>query len=103
MIKRNVGVIGLGYVGLPVALAFGKKTHVRAFDINKIRVQELRDGNDSNNEIDSDELLQADIAYVSDIEELRNADFFIIAVPTPVSESKTPDLSYILSASEYLG
>mgnify|MGYP006090813231 CR=1 FL=1 len=103
MIRRNVGVIGLGYVGLPVALAFGKKTHVIAFDINNNRVRELRDGNDSNNEIDSDELRQADIEYVSDIEELRNADFFIIAVPTPVSESKTPDLSYILSASEYLG
>ncbi len=103
MIKRNLGVIGLGYVGLPVAVAFGKKTHVKAFDINKGRIQELRGGNDSNNEIDSESLRQADIEYVSDIEELRNADFFIVAVPTPVTQSKKPDLSFIISASEYLG
>ena len=103
MINRIVGVIGLGYVGLPVAVAFGKKTHVKAFDSNKGRICELRDGNDCNKEIDSDELSQANITYMTDIHDLKNVNFFIIAVPTPVSVSKTPDLSYMLSASESVG
>tara|TARA_Y100000994_G_C15657049_1_gene427852 strand:+ start:40 stop:1275 length:1236 start_codon:yes stop_codon:yes gene_type:complete len=90
-------------VGLPVAVAFGRKTCVKAFDINRERISELLDGKDSNKEVDFHELKKTSIEYTSKIEDLKNVNFFIIAVPTPVNESKTPDLSYVISASEILG
>jgi UDP-N-acetyl-D-galactosamine dehydrogenase len=102
-IKRKVSVIGLGYVGLPVAVAFGKVGRTIGFDINEKRIAELKAGYDCTGEVLADELTDADILYTDRIEELRLADFHIVAVPTPVDEAKRPDLSLMLRASETVG
>lgn len=100
---RTIAVIGLGYVGLPVAVAFGKKARVIGFDINQQRLEELRAGRDRTGEVASKDLTAADIVYTSDIEVLRQADFLIIAVPTPVDKANQPDLTAVLRASESVG
>jgi UDP-N-acetyl-D-glucosamine/UDP-N-acetyl-D-galactosamine dehydrogenase len=100
---RRIAVIGLGYVGLPVAVAFGRKGRVIGFDINKRRLEELRAGHDRTGEVTSAELASAKIIYTSDVQVLREADFLIIAVPTPVDEANKPDLTAVLSASESVG
>ena len=96
---RMVSVIGLGYVGLPVAVAFGLKNRTIGFDINTERISELRQGKDRTGEVTSDELAPADILFTSEIEDLRQADFHIVAVPTPVDDAKQPDLTSSLSCS----
>ena len=101
--KRKISVIGLGYVGLPVAVAFGKKTTVIGFDINKQRLSELRNGKDSSFEVDEDELKEADILFTSNPDDLRKADFHIVAVPTPINEAKQPDLTALLAATKTIG
>jgi UDP-N-acetyl-D-galactosamine dehydrogenase len=100
---RKVSVIGLGYVGLPVAIAFGKKTRVIGFDINSRRIEELRTGIDRTKEADPAELKTSDIVFTSDPEKLREADFHIIAVPTPIDSANIPDLTLMLKASETVG
>jgi UDP-N-acetyl-D-galactosamine dehydrogenase len=100
---RKIAVVGLGYVGLPVAVAFGKTHRVVGFDIKLRRIAELRLGNDITGEIGADELAAASISYTSDIEDLRGCDFFIVAVPTPVHAGNSPDLGPLLSASRSLG
>jgi len=101
--KRTVSVIGLGYVGLPVAVAFGLRKRTIGFDINAARIAELRQARDRTGEVTSDELARADILFTSAIEELRQADFHIVAVPTPVDDANQPDLTPILRASETVG
>lgn len=101
--KRTVSVVGLGYVGLPVAVAFGKINRTVGFDINAKRIQELKEGYDRTGEVAPDELKSADIIFTDKIEELRLADFHILAVPTPVDEAKQPDLTLMLKASETVG
>ena len=96
-------MIGLGYVGLPVAVAFGKKARVVGFDIKSERVAELRSGHDSTREVEDAELAEADILFTTDPADLRAADFHIVAVPTPVDEAKRPDLTPVLKASETVG
>src|SRR5690606_8530813 len=97
-------VIGLGYVGLPVAVAFGQQNEgVVGFDINQSRLKELRQGKDRTGEVADEELLGAKIKFTSEISELRESDFFIVAVPTPVDEAKRPDLTPLLRASEIVG
>lgn len=103
MQDRKISIIGLGYVGLPVAVAFGKSHKVIGFDINKNRIQELRSNHDRTLEVESAELEGADILYTSNIEDLKQADFHIVAVPTPIDDSKKPDLSPLLSASKTVG
>lgn len=98
--KRNISVIGLGYVGLPVAVAFGKKSTTIGFDVNAERIRELREGHDRTGEVTSVELAEADLHFTNSIDELRKADFHIVAVPTPVDDAKRPDLSLLLKASE---
>jgi UDP-N-acetyl-D-glucosamine/UDP-N-acetyl-D-galactosamine dehydrogenase len=100
---RKISVIGLGYVGLPVAVAFGKAGRTIGFDINSERIRELRDGFDRTREVAAGDLAAADIHYTDRIEDLRLADFHIVAVPTPVDDAKRPDLSLMLSASETVG
>ena len=100
---RKIAVIGLGYVGLPVAVAFGRRARVIGFDVNEQRISELRKGHDRTGEMTAAELAAADIAFTHEIEVLREADFHIVAVPTPVDEANQPDLTPILRASETVG
>ena len=98
--KRNIAVVGLGYVGLPVAVAFGQKHQVIGFDINTKRISELKSGIDSTDEVDLTELKAAKIQFTDQVTELSGADFFIVAVPTPVDTANKPDLSPLISASK---
>lgn len=100
---RKISVIGLGYVGLPVAVAFGNVGKTIGYDINQTRIQELRLGHDRTGEVTIDELLKTDILFTDNIEVLRQADFHIIAVPTPVNDANQPDLSLLISASVAAG
>jgi len=102
-ISRTISVIGLGYVGLPVAVAFGKNSQVIGFDINQKRINELIDGIDKTGEVDSSEFGLSDVLFTSDLNELSKADFHIVAVPTPIDSSKKPDLKPLLSASKTVG
>jgi UDP-N-acetyl-D-galactosamine dehydrogenase len=96
----TVSVIGLGYVGLPVAVAFGKSRTTIGFDINSNRIDELRSGYDRTGEVTDEELKSADILFTDKIDELKLANFHIVAVPTPVTEANQPDLTPMLKASE---
>jgi UDP-N-acetyl-D-galactosamine dehydrogenase len=101
--QRIVSVVGLGYVGLPVAVAFGKVAKTVGFDINSKRIEELKAGHDRTGEVDSPDLVAADILYTDKTEELKIANFHIVAVPTPVDEAHQPDLTPMLKASESVG
>lgn len=101
--ERIVSVIGLGYVGLPVAVAFGKKRKTIGFDINRVRIQELKNSFDRTNEVESKELKEADILYTDQIKDLKKANFHIVAIPTPVDHANRPDLSLMFKASETVG
>jgi len=103
MHKRIVSVVGLGYVGLPVAVAFGSTSHTIGFDINAQRIEELRAGYDRTNEVEPSSLAAADIVYTNDTAVLSQADFHIVAVPTPVDEAHQPDLTPLERASETVG
>lgn len=103
MNTRAVSVVGLGYVGLPVAVAFGKKARVIGFDIDVARISELRTNVDRTNEVTSEELAVADIFFTDLIDDLRQADFHIVAVPTPVDDAHQPDLTALLKASATVG
>lgn len=100
MYSRKVSVVGLGYVGLPVAVAFGKHGPVIGFDINESRLRELRAGHDRTNEVNSEELAQAQIEFTSKTEVLAKANFHIVAVPTPIDDAHQPDLTPVVKASE---
>ena len=101
--NRTVSVIGLGYVGLPVAVAFGKQKTCVGFDINKQRIQELKDGLDQTLEVSAEELADTNVMYTSDPADLKQADFHIVGVPTPINDSKQPDLTPLIRASETIG
>jgi len=101
--NRKISIIGLGYVGLPVAVAFGKKNTVIGFDILEKRIAELKMATDSTREVEPDELVAANIHFTSNPVDLSKADFHIIAVPTPIDSDKQPDLTPIISASKMLG
>lgn len=102
--NSSIAVIGLGYVGLPLAVEFGKKRAVIGFDINRARVQELENGLDTTLEVDSDELREAKhLKFSSDTADLREARIFIVTVPTPIDAHKRPDLTPLHKASETVG
>ncbi len=103
MKDRIISVIGLGYVGLPVAVAFGMKRLTTGFDINARRIAELRDGYDRTGEVTAENLASARILFTDSIDDLRQADFHIVAVPTPVDEARQPDMTPMLRASETVG
>ena len=96
----KICVVGLGYVGLPLAIEFSKKFPVIGYDINKTRINGLNEGIDFTNEVSSSELKKAkNITFTSEANSLKDCNFFIITVPTPITKSKKPDLSPLLSAS----
>lgn len=100
----RVGVVGLGYVGLPLAVAFGRRYDTVGFDINALRVGELREGRDSTLEVDADELAHAQrLRCSSELETLRPCNVYIVTVPTPIDAAKRPDLGPLARASENLG
>lgn len=100
----KIGIIGLGYVGLPLAVEFGKILDVIGFDINQERIQELKSGHDRTLEVDSAELKSAtNLTYSSNPQNLNAVNYFIVTVPTPVDEYKTPDLTPLIKASETVG
>lgn len=96
----TLAVIGLGYVGLPIALEFAKKIKVIGFDINEERVEMMRNNIDPSNELDASDFDNTEISFTSKLEDLREASFFVIAVPTPIDESNLPDLKPLLGASK---
>ena len=100
---RKIAVVGLGYVGLPVAVAFGKRHPVVGFDIKAARIAELREGRDSTEEVAPRDLAEAEIRFTDRVEDLKACDFFIVAVPTPVDEGNKPDLSPLVGASRSVG
>lgn len=100
---RKISVIGLGYVGLPVAVAFGKAGKVIGFDVDNARIAELKSGVDNTLEVESGELRDSDIVFTPNAIDIKSADFHIIAVPTPINEAKHPDLSPVLAASRTVG
>ena len=100
----KIGVIGLGYVGLPLAVEFGKQYSVIGFDINNTRITELKLGIDHTLEVNNEELSKAShLSYSSDIQELKECNFFIVTVPTPIDEYKQPDLTPLVKASIAIG
>jgi UDP-N-acetyl-D-galactosamine dehydrogenase len=101
--KRCISIIGLGYVGLPLAIAFGKAQKIIGFDVNSKKISDLKNGIDRTCEINSTEFDLTDINFTSDFNDLSKADFHIVAVPTPVDEDKKPDLSFLFSASKTIG
>ena len=102
-LNYKISVSGLGYVGLPVLVAFSKTEKVVGFDINNQRVQELNQGHDRNNEVHKNDLMNENINFSNDVMDIKNANFHIVAVPTPVSKNNEPDLSPLISASEKIG
>ncbi|CAM4404353.1 hypothetical protein F901_01143 [Acinetobacter dispersus] len=102
--ELKIAIIGLGYVGLPLAVEFGKKTPVVGFDIHQKRIDELKSGQDHTLEVTPEELSQArNLSYSADLEDLKSCNFFIVTVPTPVDEVNRPDLTPLRKASETLG
>ncbi|WP_336957150.1 nucleotide sugar dehydrogenase [Acinetobacter johnsonii] len=100
----KIAVIGLGYVGLPLAVEFGKKVPVVGFDIHTTRIEELKIGQDHTLEVSPEELSQAtNLTYSANLEDLKSCNFFIVTVPTPVDEVNRPDLTPLKKASETLG
>ncbi|MBK9286914.1 MAG: nucleotide sugar dehydrogenase [Flavobacteriales bacterium] len=101
--EAKLAVIGLGYVGLPIALAFARKLKVVGFDINQKRVDMMRRNEDPSNELAASEFEGRDIHFTADLEDLRDVEFFIVAVPTPIDDQNIPDLGPLLGATRTVG
>ena len=101
--QKTLAIIGLGYVGLPIALEFAKKIKVIGFDINAERIEMMRKQVDPSQELEASAFDGTDIEFTNDLEVLKEANFFIVAVPTPVDQYNVPDLKPVLSASETIG
>lgn len=102
--ELKIAVIGLGYVGLPLAVEFGKKVPVVGFDIHQKRIDELKSGQDHTLEVSPEELAQsAHLTYSANLEDLKDCNFFIVTVPTPIDEFKQPDLTPLVKASTSIG
>ena len=100
----KVGVVGLGYVGLPLAFAFAKTREVIGFDVKSERVADLRCGNDKTGELETGDLQSVDgLHFTDNADDLAECNFYIVTVPTPVDQANTPDLTALLSASRTLG
>ena len=101
--QASISVIGLGYVGLPLALELAKKFRVIGFDINSDRIAMMKAGQDPSEELEAEAFLDKDISFTADAEQLGAASFHIVAVPTPVTEARVPDLRPLLSATATVG
>ena len=97
--ETKLAVIGLGYVGLPIALEFARKIKVVGFDINQTRVDLMRNNVDPSNELDKTAFENCDIHFTADINDLKDVTFFIVAVPTPIDDPKPPNLKTLLGCS----
>jgi UDP-N-acetyl-D-glucosamine/UDP-N-acetyl-D-galactosamine dehydrogenase len=101
--EEKLSVIGLGYVGLPIALAFARKISVIGFDIHAGRVEMMKKGMDPSEELPPEEFENCDIIYTANPEDLRQAKFHIVAVPTPIDKHNLPDMTPLLKASHTVG
>ena len=101
--RTKLAVIGLGYVGLPIALEFARKLSVIGFDIREDRIQKMKNGIDPSNELPAEAFENCDIVFTSHLPDLKEAGFYIVAVPTPIDEHKLPNLDPLLSATEFVG
>ena len=104
MNKKQIAVIGLGYVGLPLAVEFAKKREVIGFDINKDRISDLENGIDITGELNEQELKEnLSITYTTNLDDLKECNIFIITVPTPIDKHKRPDLTPLEKSSASIG
>jgi UDP-N-acetyl-D-galactosamine dehydrogenase len=101
--EEKISLVGLGYVGMPIAVAFAKKAGVIGFDLNEHKIEQYRKGIDPTNEVGDDAIKETTVEFTSDETRLREAKFHIVAVPTPVNDDKTPDLSPVEEASAVVG
>jgi len=101
--KEKISLIGLGYVGMPVAVAFAKKADVIGFDLNEDKIETYKSGIDPTNEVGDEEIRNTTVFFTSNKADLKDAKFHIVAVPTPIREDKIPDLAPVISASELVG
>ena len=101
--EAKLALVGLGYVGLPIALEFAKRVKVVGFDINQARVDMMRRGEDPSRELEASDFENRDITFTADINELKDVNFFIVAVPTPIDETNLPDLKPLQGASRTVG
>ena len=101
--EAKIGVIGLGYVGLPIALAFAKKVPVVGFDINAERVEMMKKGVDPSDELEASDFENSDIVFTANTEDLKDVKFFIVGVPTPIDDYNKPDLRPLIGASKSVG
>ena len=101
--ETSLAVIGLGYVGMPIAVAFARKLNVIGYDVNQEKVRCYKNGVDPTHEVGNDTILNSTVTFTSDETRLQNASFYIVAVPTPINDDRTPDLRPIESASKTLG
>lgn len=101
--KESLSLVGLGYVGMPIAVAFAKKINVIGFDINEKKIETYKSGIDPTHEVGNEAISKTSVAFTSDETKLREAKFHIVAVPTPVNEDHTPDLAPVEGASHVLG
>ncbi|MDN5203129.1 nucleotide sugar dehydrogenase [Fulvivirgaceae bacterium BMA10] len=101
--EKKISVIGLGYVGLPIALEFAKKFSVIGFDINAKRVEMMQNHEDPSKELDKEAFEDCDITFTHKLEDLKEATFFVVAVPTPIDDHKSPDLTPLISACKTVG
>lgn len=101
--KEKISVVGLGYVGMPIAVAFAKKVDVIGFDLNTKKIDLYKSGIDPTNEVGNDEIKKTTVEFAADETKLREAKFHIVAVPTPINSDKTPDLSPVEGASRIVG
>jgi UDP-N-acetyl-D-galactosamine dehydrogenase len=101
--QKSIAVIGLGYVGLPLALEFSKKYKVVGFDINPKRVDMLNRREDPSKEVEAHEFENGDISFSCNLEDIRTCSFYIVAVPTPIDDAKSPDLKPLIGASKTVG
>ena len=101
--EEKIALIGLGYVGMPIAVAFAKKAEVIGFDVNKAKIELYRSGIDPTHEVGDEAIRTTGVAFTSDEKDLQKAKFLIVAVPTPVNQDKTPDLAPVIGASRVVG
>ena len=101
--ETKLSLIGLGYVGLPIALEFAKKISVIGFDISEERVEMMKNSKDPSDELEPDAFKDCDIAFTTNLEDLKNASFHIVAVPTPIDSHNMPDLSPLIAATKTVG
>ena len=101
----KLGIIGLGYVGLPIALEFAKVIQVVGFDINPLRIQELENGHDRTLEIEDDLLasVKEKITYTANIQDAKDCNIYIVTVPTPIDKANRPDLTPLIESSKTIG